>query len=736
MEPLSSLLSNLPLLIGQSQAFHFFQEEPIGAFAVLLAVILIVPPIFERLKLPGVLGLLAMGVALGPNSLGVLSAESPVVELLADVGLLYLMFVAGLEIDLEQLRKVKYRAAGFGALTFTLPLVAGTCVGRKFGFDWNGAVLMGSLLASHSLMTYPIVRRLGVVANEAVTVTIGATICTDIGALVILAVCLGINDGGFSLPRLVSLLGLLGLYTLVVLLGLSWAGREFFRRSREDEGNQFLFVLLAVFLAALGASLIGVEKIVGAFLSGLAVNDVLRDGPVKEKVVFVGSVLFIPIFFVNVGLLIDLPAFIQSLSAFWLALAIVVAPITSKFSAALIAKLSFHYSWREMLTMGSMSIPQVATTLAATLVGNRAGMLSDDVLNSVVVMMLITATLGPLLVSRTAVGLPVPKAVTQPNETWLRQTAGESVGGSVGEFANESLGAFPDGVASRHEDRPAALSQRQSRLFTVVVPVYNPRTEQALIELAALLAQQQQGQVVPLAITVARPHMTRSQLEGAIYKSEDLLAKASLFNQPFAVKVNSLLRIDENVASGICRASQEQKASLIVMGWGSTSSVRARLFGNIIDSVFWEAPCLVAVARLLTRPSEISRILVPVENFTARSERLVSFVHCLAEATQSEISLLHILRRSQPKDTAQWAQQQMQQLISQTPFNTPVSSIIIREEDVAKAILKESEAFDLVVLHSQRHRWAAEGFGFSTITSQAVQQMQRSTIVLGESHLL
>ena len=648
-----------------------------------------------------------MGVVLGPNSLGVLSAESPFVELLADVGLLYLMFVAGLEIDLEQLRKVKYRAAGFGALTFTLPLIAGICVGRWFGFDWNGAVLMGSLLASHSLMTYPIVRRLGVVANEAVTVTIGATICTDIGALVILAICLGINDGGFSLPRLASLLGLLILYTLVVLLGLSWAGREFFRRSGEDEGNQFLFVLLAVFLAALGADLIGVEKIVGAFLSGLAVNDVLRDGPVKEKVVFVGSVLFIPIFFVNVGLLIDLPAFVQSLSAFWLALAIVMALVTSKFSAALIAKLSFHYTWREMLTMGSMSIPQVATTLAATLVGNRAGMLSDDVLNSVVVMMLITATLGPLLVSRTAVGLRVPKAAVLPNETWLRRRASD--------FIKAPL--------------------RQPRFFTVMVPVYNPRTEQALIELAALLAQQQQGQIVPLAITVARPHMTRSQLEGAIHKSEDLLEKASLFNQPFAVNVNPLLRIDENVAAGICRASQEQKASLIIMGWGSTSSLKAQLFGNIIDSVFWEAPCLVAVARLLIPPREIKRILVPVENFTARADRLVSFVHRLAEATQAEVTLLHILSRAQSKDTASWAQQQMQQLISQTRFETPVESLIVREEDVAKAILKESEAFDLVVLHSQRHRWAAEGFGFSTITSQAVKQMRRSTIVLGESHL-
>ena len=693
------LLTWLPLHSMAPLLAFSFQEEPIGTFAVLLAVTLIVPPIFERLQLPGVLGLLAMGVVLGPNSLGVLSAESPVVELLADVGLLYLMFVAGLEIDLKQLRQVKYRAAGFGGLTFTLPLITGIAIGRWFGFDWNGAVLMGSLLASHSLMTYPVVRRLGVVANEAVTVTIGATICTDIGALIILAVCLGINEGGFSLGRLFALLGSLSLYTLVVLLGFDWAGREFFRRSSDDEGNQFLFVLLAVFLAAIGAELIGVEKIVGAFLSGLAVNDVLRNGPVKEKVVFVGSVLFIPIFFVNVGLLIDLPTFVRSLSSFWLALAIVVGLVVSKFTAAFLAKLSFHYSWREMLTMGSMSIPQVATTLAATLVGNRAGMLSDGVLNSVVVMMLVTATLGPLLVSRTAVGLPVPETPLPEEEGWL--------------------------MPETHTERS----------FTVVVPVYNPQTEQYLIELAALLAQQQGGQIVPLAITVARPHMTRSQLSRAVYRSETLLEKARLFSQAFAVKVQPLLRIDEKISSGICRAAQEQKASLIVMGWGSAAGLRARLFGTIVDSVFWEAPCLVAVAQLLHSPQQINRILVPVENFSERAVRMASFVRHLAAITQAEATLLHVVRRDRSEESTRRAQSQINQLIAEAKFEVPVRSLIVRAEDVGKAILLEAEAFDLVVLHSQRYPLAAEGFGYSHITSQVIQQMNRSTIVLGESHL-
>ncbi len=680
-----------------------FHEEPISSFALLLAVSLIVPPLFERLRLPGVLGLLAAGVALGQNGLGLLAVDSPVMELLADVGLLYLMFVAGLEIDLDQLRKVKHRSAGFGALTFTVPLITGIVIGRLFQFDWNAAILLGSLLASHSLMTYPIVRRLGVVANEAVTVTIGATICTDIGALIVLAICLGVHGGGFSVAKLLTLLISLALYTLVVLFGIDRIGRDFFRRSGGDEGNQFLFVLLAVFVAALGAQLIGVEKIVGAFLSGLAVNDVVGDGPVKEKVVFVGSVLFIPIFFVNIGLLIDLPAFISSVSAFGLALAIVGGLMASKFIAALLAKLSFRYSWQEMLTMWSMSIPQVATTLAATLVGNRVGMLSDDVLNSVVVMMLVTATVGPLIVSRAAVGLPVPEGAIAPN---ISQTFSPT--------------PTADGVTVHP--------------FTVVVPIYNPRTETDLIELAALLAQHQNGRIVPLAITLARPHMNRQQLATAMSRSEALLAKAEEVSQTFAIAVNPLLRIDDQVALGIYRASQEQRADLVVMGGSNTTTLRARLFGNTVDSVFGSAPCPVAVAHLKQSPRSLSRILVPVENFSERAVKMVVFAQLLTAALQAEITLLHILGPSLGQEWEDWAQAETKLLVERAQLVGAVRTRILRGDDVGRVILQEASHFDLVILHSQRHQTAAEGFGFSSITGQLLKQLDCSTIVLGEAN--
>ena len=545
-------------------------------------------------------------------------------------------------------------------------------------------------------MTYPIVQRLGVVTNEAVTVTIGATICTDIGALIVLAICLGIHISGFSATKLALLLGLLAIYTFVVLIGLNRLGKAFFRRSGGDEGTQFLFVLLAVFVAALGAELIGIEKIVGAFLSGLAVNGVVGDGPVKEKVVFVGSVLFIPIFFVHIGLLMDLPAFLNSLSAFGLALVIVLGLIGSKFLAALLAKVCFSYRWREALTMWAMSIPQVATTLAATLVGNRVGMLSDDVLNSVVVMMLVTATIGPFIVSRAAVGLPIPEPSLQ---TEIKQ------------FETRSL-------------------VRQAAGTTVVVPVYNPQTERHLIELAALLAKE--GKIVPLGITLARPHMTQQKLKQAISRTQNLLNKAEGFGRGLGASVQPLLRIDDQVTQGICRASQEQQAQLIVMGWANTTGLRARLFGNIIDGVFWSAPCLVAVAKLKGSLREVRSILVPVENFSKRGVRVVSFAKLLAEAVDAPVTLLHLARKGEADD---WLASKMSTLITQVQFTGPVKTLILRSSDVIQEILQEAQHHDLVILHSQRHQVVAEGFGYSDITSQLVSQLTCASIVLGESHI-
>jgi len=676
------------------QSLDYFHEEPLITFALLLAVILIIPLVFEKLRIPGIIGLLVAGIVLGPNGLKLLSSESQIMKLLSDIGLLYLMFVAGLEIDLKQFHQVKFRAAGFGSLTFLIPLITGTAIGRFFGFEWNSAILLGSLLSSHTLMTYPIVSRLGVVRNEAVTVTIGGTIFTDIGALIVLAICVGISRGNFTSTSLFLLLGSLAVYTVVVLFGLDRAGREFFRRSGTDEGNQFLFVLLAVFLAAFGAELIGIEKIVGAFLAGLAVNDVLGESSTKEKVVFVGSVLFIPIFFVDIGLLIDIPAFINSLASIWLCLSIVIGLIVSKFLAAFFTKLLYRYSWSETLTMWSMSLPQVAATLAAALVGNRAGLLSEDVLNSVVVMMLVTVTIAPLITSRSAINLPLPKT----------------------QLTSEIF--------------PSKITNDGTSVFTVIVPVSNPQTERYLLEMAALLARHEAGKIVPLSIIFADPYLDVTQLDLAVDRSQQLLETAVALSDELAVTVMPLLRIDDRIAQGITRASQEQKASLILMGWGERAGLRTRLFGSIIDSVFWQAPCPVAVTRILTSPTQIKRILVPIENFTQKVFRQIDFTQILAAASQAQVTLLLTIHQKLSREKKQELQAKMDSLASSFTPAIKVETDMIVDDNFVPMIIDRSNNFDLVVLQSFGHLPNLDGLAVNDLTNRLVKQLTCSVIVL------
>ncbi|WP_026733253.1 cation:proton antiporter domain-containing protein [Fischerella sp. PCC 9605] len=685
-------------------------QSPIISFTILLVVIFTVPPIFERLRLPGLVGLLIAGVVLGENGLNLLNSESETIKLLSEIGKVYLMFVAGLEIDLEQFRKTRNRSIGFGTLTFLVPMIAGIIVGRLFNFSWNASVLIGSLLASHTLLAYPIVSRLGVVTNEAVTVTIGATIFTDTGALLVLAICVGIHGGEFTALSLITLLGGLAIYSVAVLFGFDWAGKEFFRRSGDEQGNQFLFILLALFLASLGAQVIGVEKIVGAFLAGLAVNDVLGRSPVREKVEFIGSVLFIPCFFVDMGLLIDIPAFIKTLGSIWLTVAIVVGLIGSKFVAAFLAKLLYRYNIPEMLTMWSLSLPQVAATLAATLVAyetvNSAGerLINEGVLNSVIVLMLVTAILGPVITARFATSLTVSQTdwATDQLSTWWQADTCE-VDGQM---------RYP---------------------FTVVVAVYNPQTQRYLIEMAALLARHESGKIVPLAIAKGHLQMDDPRLKTVLDQSQQRLKGVLEISQEFGVEVSPAVRIDDDVALGICRVSREQNASLVVMGWSRNTGFRARLFGNVIDSVFWSSHCPVAVTRLLSSPTTIQRILVPVGDFTRQTMGAVRFAQILADANQAEVVLLHVCDRRTPPVQIEKFKSQLSGIAAQSKLQVNTDIQTITSDDVARVIIREAKTFDLVVLRSTRYRTAG-GLAVSEVTTQVVKELTTSIVLLGEPH--
>ena len=697
------------------QILQEIQKSPIVAFTILLLVILIVPPIFERLRLPGLVGLLTAGIVLGPDGLKLLSSETETMKLLSDIGKIYLMFVAGLEIDLEDFRRTKNRSLGFGAATFLVPLIFGAIVGRFFGFGWNASILIGSLLASHTLLGFPIVTRFGVTSNQAVTVTIGATIFTDISALLVLAICVSVNAGEFSVTSVAIQLAILAIYSAVVLFGFDWAGKEYFRRTGDEQSNQFLFVLLVVFLASVGAELVNVDKIVGAFLAGLAVNDVVGRSPVEEKVEFVGSTLFIPFFFVNMGLLINLSGFISSLtSQLLLTLAIVFALISSKFIAAFIAKILYRYNWNETLTMWSLSLPQVAATLAAALVGKNAGIITDSVFNTVIVLMLVTAILGPVITEKYASKLTVPTSN-------LERNAQNNKSEVEAETEDNILNLDTDNVGNNN-------------LFKVVVPVYNPHTQRYLIEIAALLAHHEKGIVVPLSIPKAHVHMDDPQLKFSIQRSKKLLQQALEISQEFQARAKPMIRIDDDIARGISRAAREQNANLIIMGWSRTSSLQARLLGNIIDNVFWATHCPVAVMRLLNEPVDIHNILVPVRNITPDILRAIQFAQVFADTNQASVTLLHVRPRKTSEREIALFESELSSYLTQSKSRKEVVIQTIRHNDVAKVIINQATSYDMIILRSLQRRTAG-GLAVSDLTNKLLSSINNCSIVLfGEPH--
>jgi Kef-type K+ transport system membrane component KefB len=676
-------------------------DNPLVAFTTLLLVSLTLPPLFERLRLPGLVGLLLAGVVLGPSMLGLLNPGGDIEKLFADVGKVYLMFVAALEIDLNEFSRNRDRAMKFGFLTFAIPLVGGILLGLWTGFGWVAALLIGSLLSSHTLLAYPIVMRLGVTRNECVTVTVGATIFTDIAALLVLAVCASLQGGDFSPLSLTLQMGGLAVYAATILFGLNWAGQLYFSRTGSEQGNQFLFVLLAVFLSAVGAQMINVDKVVGAFLAGLAVNGVVGDGPVKEKVEFFGSVLFIPFFFVCMGLLLDVPIFIEALTdRLGLTVGIVLVLLGTKFLAAAIAGLWFRYSPIQILTMWSLSLPQVAATLAAALVGLQVGLITPPVFNAVIVLMLVTSLVGSTMTTRFASQLPLP-------------TGPLAIKDNLGDDWLKTEGKSPNP-------------------FVVVVPLSNLSTQRYLIEMAAFIARHEQGYVVPLAIAPAYAHMDDPKLLSALNYHQQLLQTAQTISEAVGTEARPQIRIDDDLASGISRTAREHHAQLVVMGRSQTEGLRARLLGSVIDNVFWASHCPVAVTRLKKAPVELKNILIPVKIITSQTIRTIRFGQVFAATHTASIVLLHVSDRMHSAQDLERFEEQLHGVMAEGD-SVDYAIKCIRHDDPAAVILSTARQMDLVILRSMRRRTAG-GLAVSDVTHRVIDALTCSVVLFGEPH--
>lgn len=403
MSMLMVLLSNLE--------FTLPLRNPVMIFSLVLFIILFAPILFNKIKVPHIIGLIIAGVIVGPYGLNLLTRDSSIV-LFGTVGLLYIMFLAGLEIDLSEFKKNRNKIVVFGLTTFLLPLIVGSLASYYvLGYGLLSSVLLASMFSTHTLIAYPIASRYGISKNRAVTLTIGGTMITDILALLILAAIAGVSKGDVSSSFWVQLGGSCIMFVCVVFFLFPPMIRWFFKKF-EDSISQYIFVLAIVFLSSFLAEAAGIEAIIGAFFSGLVLNKfVPHSSPLMNRIDFVGNALFIPFFLIGVGMLVDIRVLFNGVGALKVAGVIVLVAVLTKYLAALFTQKIFKLSAAEGKMIFGLSTSHAAATLAIILVGyniivgeTAAGepirLLNEDVLNGTIILILVSCAISSFVVEK------------------------------------------------------------------------------------------------------------------------------------------------------------------------------------------------------------------------------------------------------------------------------------------------------------------------------------------------
>jgi Kef-type K+ transport system membrane component KefB/mannitol/fructose-specific phosphotransferase system IIA component (Ntr-type) len=576
--------------------------DPVLIVAVAMAVFLVVPLFFERLGIPGIIGLIVAGAALGPHGLGVLERDRTIV-LLGTVGLLYLMLMVGLELDLEEFARHRARSLVFGLASAAIPGSVGTGAALALGYSTPSALLVGSAFASHTLLAYPLASRLGIVRNRAVIATLGGTILTEILALVVLAVVVESRGQPAGWEFWVRLGVPFAAYGVLVLGALPRVGRWFFRNASEGE-TEFVFVLTALFTVSYLAHFGRVEPLIGALLTGLALNRLIPEqSPLMNRIRFVGNAVFIPFFLLSVGMVVDVRA-LDTAGGWALALALALLVIAAKWLAARVTQGLFGYTRDEGWVVFGLSVPHAAGTLAIVLVGFDAGLLDQAEVNGVVVMILATCLVGP----------------------WAVQRFGRRV--TLAE--------------ARRPYDPASAPRR------VLVPLANPATTDTLVDLALIVRGRDAAEPLRVMTVVLGED---GAVEAAVAEAEAVLSHAVLHAAGADVPVIPMTRVDTSIASGIARAVGESRTSTVVIGWDGRRSGTRAVFGTVLDQLLDRTLSQVLVAHLARPLRTTRRVAVVVPRELERHpgfRELLRAVNTLASGVGAPALLLPVDGEAEP----------------------------------------------------------------------------------------
>ena len=405
--------------------------SPLLILTLMIGIIWFVPLVCRKIHVPSIVGFILAGIVIGPSVLD-LVGESPSIKILGSLGMLYIMFQSGSEIDINDFKQYKYRSLFFGLCTFFIPFGLGLITSRYLlPYGWLPSLLLGAMYGSHTLMTYPIVSRYGVQKNVAVTSTVGATMVAIILSLIVLAVVEGWSRSAQSISEYAIQLSLVAVFLVSVLWLFPRFARMFFKRYREPI-SEFMVVMLMLVGSALLADLAGLEGILGAFLCGVSLNRLLPNrSPLMGRINFIGNSIFVPLFLISVGLMIDIHAFWSGWSTLTIAVVMIITKLIGKSLSSWIAQLVFRFSKHERQLVFGLSHATAAGTLAIVTIAYQMGLLSSDVLNASVLMILVLCTTASFITEHAAKELALQESALleayHEDDYWLLTSVGKDL---------------------------------------------------------------------------------------------------------------------------------------------------------------------------------------------------------------------------------------------------------------------------------------------------------------------
>src|SRR5690554_281358 len=535
--------------------FELPLENPVPIFSLILFIILLSPILLRKLNIPGIIGLIIAGVVIGPHGLNILE-KSSAIDLFSTIGLLYIMFIAGLELDMNEFKSNRNKSLLFGLFTFIFPLGIGFPVCYYLlGYDFNASFLTASMFATHTLVAYPIVSKLGVSKNQAVAITVGGTILTDTAVLIILAVIMGNSQGNLNSEFWIRLGVSLAIFSAIMFLIIPRIAKWFFRKLESEKHSHYIFVLSMVFLAAFLAEVAGVEPIIGAFVAGLALNKLIpHSSALMNRIEFIGNSLFIPFFLISVGMLVDVSVILSGPTALIVAGTLSVVALFGKWFAALFTQLIFKYSKAQRQLIFGLSSAHAAATLAVILVGYKAEILDENILNGTIILILVTCI--------------------------------------VASFATEQAGK--EIIIQTDDDDEIIKTNGAASSEHILLPIADVSNMEKLLELAIFVKDKKSTNPISILSVVSNNNEAEINILKARNKLEDFVKEASASE----TKVNVVTTIDHNTASGIIRISRELMTDVIILGWPQRTGFFDRLIGEKLDSILNNTDKTVFVCHL------------------------------------------------------------------------------------------------------------------------------------------